>query len=453
MTADMATERFGADIARKLSYDSAPDALNKYTQQSTTKDRARICELWDMDDERVRWFSKHFPSMIDERDDPLELEGFFPCDRPLYATTTSDSLVPVPDFVLYQDQANELDILSDRIDGLIKALRVRGVYDQSQPALQRLLTEGENNTLIPVDKWMAFVEKGGIKGSIDLLPIDTLAACLLQCYQAQQNIKGQVYEITGISDIIRGESVASETATAQQIKGQYAGLRLKSMQDNVAYFASGLLKLKAQIICSKYQPETIKEYAAADQMSAADQANIPAALALLQSNPLRKFRIEVEADSLVMLDEQQEKSDAVDFLKTFGTYMQQAVPAGQAAPEMVPVLMAGAQFLVARYRQARSMEGVIDQALQQLQFKAQENAANPKPTQEQLKAQMEAQNIQTQGQVDQAIEQIKTGAQQAVAQVEAQTQLQIENMRVQHQTMMKAQEMAAQQAFRSGKPN
>jgi hypothetical protein len=91
----------------------------------------------------------------------LELEGFFPCAKPLYATTTSDSLIPVPDFILYQDQANELDILTDRIDGLVKSLRVRGVYDASQPALQRLLTEGDNNTLIPVDKWMAFSEKGG----------------------------------------------------------------------------------------------------------------------------------------------------------------------------------------------------------------------------------------------------------------------------------------------------
>jgi hypothetical protein len=58
------------------------------------------------------------PQIIDARDDPLGLEGFFPCPKPLYATTTSDTLVPVPDFVLYQDQAMELDILSDRIDGL-----------------------------------------------------------------------------------------------------------------------------------------------------------------------------------------------------------------------------------------------------------------------------------------------------------------------------------------------
>lgn len=447
MTEPQVAKRFGEDIARKIPFDSAPDSLNKYTQQSTTKDRARICELWDMDDERVYWFSKHFPNMIDEVDDPLELEGFFPCGKPLYATTTSDTLVPVPDFVLYQDQANDLDILADRIDGLVKALRVRGVYDQSQPALQRLLTEGDNNTLLPVDKWLAFAEKGGLKGSIDLLPIDTLAACLLQCYQAQANVKQQIYDITGISDIIRGVSVASETATAQEIKGQYAGLRLKSMQDSVALFASDLLKIKAQIICSKYQPETIKEYAAADQMTQADQAMVPQALQLLTSNPLRKFRIEVEADSLVMLDEQQDKTDRMEFLKAFGAFMPQAVSAGQQVPEMAPALMQIMQYAVSGFKQARSIEGTIDQAMQQLQVKAAQLAQNPKPTPEQIKAQMEGQNIQAQGQIDQAIEKIKTQAQVAVAQAQSQSQVQIEQMRIDHQAMMKAQETAAQQAF------
>ena len=265
----------------QIPLDSSPDRLNKYTQSTNQKDKAKICELWDKLSGKVYWFTKSYTKILDEKPDPLGLEGFFP-DAGLYATTTKAIVsFRFPDFTLYQDQAAELDILSDRIDGLIKALRVRGVYDQSQPALQRLLTEGDNNTLIPVDKWAAFTEKGGLKGSIDLLPLDTLSACLLQCYQAQENVKGQVYEITGISDIIRGESVASETATAQQIKGQYAGLRLRNMQTSVAVFASTLIRNKAQIICGKYQPETIKAYADVSQLSQADQALVPQALELL----------------------------------------------------------------------------------------------------------------------------------------------------------------------------
>ncbi len=241
MTHEALVERFGEDKAKVIPLDAGPEPLNAYNERKRVNNRAKICELWDKTTKRVFWFCKGYPQIIDEREDPLGLENFFPCPRPLYATTTSDTLVPVPDFTLYQDQAAELDILSDRIDGLVKALRVRGVYDASQPALQRLLTEGENNALIPVDKWMAFSEKGGLKGSVDLLPIDQIAGALIQCYQAREQIKGQIYEITGISDIIRGQTAASETATAQQITGQYASLRLRSMQEDVALFATELL--------------------------------------------------------------------------------------------------------------------------------------------------------------------------------------------------------------------
>ena len=206
MTYEALAERFGEEKAKKIPLDQGPEPLNAYNESKKSYNRAKICELWDKETNKVYWLSKSVPVFIDERDDPLQLEGFFPCPKPLYATTTSDSLVPVPDFVLYQDQAMELDILSDRIDGLVKSLRVRGVYDASQPALQRLMTEGDNNSLIPVDKWMAFGEKGGLKGSIDLLPLDTLAAALMQCDQARDNIKQQIYEISGISDIIRGAS-------------------------------------------------------------------------------------------------------------------------------------------------------------------------------------------------------------------------------------------------------
>jgi hypothetical protein len=429
-------ERFGVEVAKKVPTNTSPDTLNRLAQSSKSNDQARICELWDKESGKAFWFCEDYGELLDERDDPLELEGFFPCAKPLYATTTTDSLVPVPDFVLYQDQAYELDILSDRIDGLIKSLRVRGVYDASQPSLQRLLTEGDNNTLIPVDKWMAFSEKGGLKGSIDLLPIDTLAATLIQCYQAQANVKSQVYEITGISDIIRGQGAASETATAQQLKGQYAGLRLKAMQEGVALFASELLRLKAQIICGKFQPETILKYAAAEQLSPADQQIVPKALLLLQENPLQSFRIEVAADSLVQLDENQTKQDRLEFLNAMSNFLREALPVGQATPEMVPVLMEMMKFGIAGFKQGAQIEGTIDVAMDQLTQKSAQNAANPQPSPEEQKIKAEQQAAQLKAQTD-------TQNQQARAQAD----MQIAQMKSQHEVNLKMQEAALKEKF------
>jgi hypothetical protein len=446
MSKESLTERFGPEVASKISFDTSPDQWGG-NKNSQNNDKAKVCELWDKESGKVYWICKDYQNFLDERDDPLELEGFFPCPKPLYATTTSDTLVPVPDFVLYQDQANEMDILTDRIDGLVKALRVRGVYDQSQPALQRLLTEGDNNTLIPVDKWMAFSEKGGLKGSIDILPINDIAATLLQCYQAQQQIKGQIYDITGISDIIRGQSVASETATAQQIKGQYAGLRLRAMQDGVAMFASELLRLKAQIICSKFQPETILKYAAADQMSAEDQQMIPAAMQLLQNDPLRSFRIEIAADSLVQIDENQTKQDRVEFLTALSNFMREALPVGQSSPEMVPAIVAVMKFGIGGFKQAKSIEGILDAALQQMTKKAAEAAQQPPADPEATKAQAAQAVAQAKTQADAQMLQMKVQADTQIEQMKAQLAQQMEASRQQHEAQLQMQEMAAKQQF------
>jgi F0F1-type ATP synthase membrane subunit b/b' len=447
MSREALIERFGEEAGRKIPTNESPEGLTKYGQTGKTNDKAKICELWDKETGKVYWLNESTPELLDEKDDPLDLEGFFPCAKPLYATTTTDNLIPIPDFILYQDQANELDILTDRIDGLIKALRVRGIYDASQPALQRLLTEGDNNTLIPTDKWMSFSEKGGLKGSIDLLPLDTIASTLIQCYQAQSNVKGQIYEITGISDIIRGQSAASETATAQQIKGQYAGLRLGAMQEGVAMFATELLRLKAQIICDKFQPETILAYAAAQQMSPEDQQLIPQAMELLKSEPLRAFRIEVASDSLVKLDEQQNKQERMEFIGAFSNFLREAVTAGQQVPELTPLIMQVLKFGVAGFKAGRQIEGTIDVAMQQLVQNQAQAKANPQPDPEAAKMQMEQQAAQMELQAKMQMEQAKGQADMQVEQMKAQMTAQLEQSRQQHEAQLKMQELATKEQF------
>jgi hypothetical protein len=445
MTKEALVERFGEEMARKIPLDQGPEPLNAYNEAKRTYNRAKICELWDKETQKVYWFCKGMPQVIDVRDDPLGLENFFPCPKPLYATTTSDTLVPVPDFILYQDQAMELDILSDRIDGLVKALRVRGVYDASQPALQRLMTEGDNNALIPVDKWMAFSEKGGLKGSIDLLPLDTLANALLNCYRAREDIKSQIYEITGISDIIRGTTFASETATAQQIKGQYAGLRLRSMQEDVALFASELIRLKAQVMCLHYQPETILAYAAANQMTPADQQLIPQALELIRDKPLRNFRVDIAADSLVMLDENQMKQDRLQFLQAFGGFLAQALPVGQASPEMVPMMMELLRFGMQAFKAARPIEGQIDSTLQQLAQAAAQRGPDGEQQGKQAELQQKGQMEQSRIQMEAALQQAKLQQQMQMEQLKNQTKLAMEQQKQQFEAQLEAMKLQSQQ--------
>jgi hypothetical protein len=444
-------ERFGEELGYKIPLDTKPaDDKNSYKPTDGVYE-AVIYEIWDKETGKVLWISKSLGKIIDERDDPLQLENFFPCPKPLYSTLTTDSLEPIPDFVIYQDQARELDTLCDRIDGLINALKVRGVYDASSSELQRLFSEGENNTLIPVDNWMAFAEKQGMKGAIDLVDITPFAQALAQCYQAMEQVKGQIYELMGIADIQRGQTDPNETLGAQIIKSNNASGRLKTMQHAVVDFATTILSIKAQIICNHFTDETLVQISGAMQLSDQDKQLIPQAIALLRDQASKNFRIEVTSDSMIYQDEQQEKQDRVAFLAAVGQYLQMAMPAAQASPELVPMLVEMLKFGVTAFKAGKQLEGIIDETADKLRETAKMQAGQPpQPPIELQKVQMEQQAKQQQMQVQMQIDQQKMQMQMELEKAKQEYQAQENQLKFQleeqRNAMDREMEMRSEQA-------
>ena len=416
-------ERFGEELGYKIPLDTKPEDGKQSYKSDEGLYEALIYELWDKETGKVFWLSKSLGKILDERDDPLELEGFFPCPKPLYATLTTDSLEPIPDFVIYQDQARELDVLCDRIDGLINALKVRGVYDASAMELQRLFSEGENNTMIPVHNWMAFAEKQGMKGAIDLVDLAPFASALMTCYQAMEQVKSQIYELMGIADIQRGQTDPNETLGAQIIKSNNAAGRLKTMQHNVVNFATKLLSFKAQIICNFFTDETLLQISGAEQLSEQDKMLVPQAIALLRNEASKNFRIEVTSDSMIYQDEQQEKADRTAFLAAVGGFLQQAVPMVQQVPELAPMAAEMLKFSVTAFKAGKQLEGIIDETADKLakQAKAQEGQPKPPP--------IELQKVQMQTQADQQKMQFEAQLEQQRMQM----QMQLEKAKQEYQ--------------------
>jgi hypothetical protein len=396
-------ERFGEELGGKIPLDTKPETSKSYNEKmGEGAHEACIYEIWDKTTGEVIWLSKSMGKVLDTKPDPLKLENFWPCPKPLYATITTDSLIPVPDFALYQDQARQLDTLADRIDGFIQALKVRGVYDASEPSLQRLFTEGENNTLLPIKNWGAFAEKQGMAGAINLVDIAPIASALNMSYQAMDQVKNQIYEIMGIADIQRGQTDPNETLGAQIIKSNNASGRLKTMQHDVVNFATNLLSIKAQIICNHFTDDTIIKISGAMQLSPQDQMLIPQALELLKNEPAKNFRIEVTSDSMIYQDEQQEKQDRVEFLSAVSQFMQTALPTAQQAPELTPLLMEMLKFGVTAFKAGKGMEGLIDETADKFREQAKQMEGQPKPpTAEQQKMQMEMQLAQAKMQAQQ----------------------------------------------------
>jgi len=423
-------ERFGEEMGYKIPLDTKPDDLKQSYKSDDGVYEAVIYEIWDKETGKVLWISKSLGKIVDERDDPLGLENFWPCPKPLYATLTTDSLEPIPDFTIYQDQARELDVLCDRIDGLINALKVRGVYDASASELQRLFSEGENNTMIPVNNWMAFAEKQGMKGAIDLVDLTPFASALMSCYQAMEQVKGQIYELMGIADIQRGQTDPSETLGAQIIKSNNAAGRLKTQQHAVVDFATSLLSIKAQIICNHFTDDTLVKISGAMQLSDTDKQLIPQAIELLRNEASKNFRIEVTSDSMIYQDEQQEKQDRMQFLAAVGGFFQQAVPLVQSQPELAPMAIEMLKFGVTAFKAGKQLEGIIDETADKLRQQAKQAEGQPKPpSPEQQKMQMTMQIEQAKMQADQQ----KMQAQAQLEQAKLQGQMQLEKAKQEYQ--------------------
>jgi hypothetical protein len=443
MERDALVERFGEELGGKIPLDTKPETSKSFNEKMGEGSReALIYEIWDKATGQVIWLSKSMGKILDTRDDPLKLENFWPCPKPMFSTLTTDSLIPVPDFVLYQDQARQLDTLADRIDGFINALKVRGVYDAAEPSLARLFTEGDNNALLPVKNYGAFSEKGGLQGAINLVDIAPIAQGLNMAYQAMEQVKGQIYEIMGIADIQRGQTDPSETLGAQIIKSNNASGRLKTMQHDVVNFATALLQIKAQIICNHFTDDTIIKISGALQLSPQDQALIPQALQLLKDEPAKNFRIEVTTDSMIYQDEQQEKADRMEFLQAVGGFLSTALPAAQATPELTPMLVEMLKFGVTAFKAGKGLEGLIDETADKFRQQAKAMEGQPKPpSPEQQKIEMQMQMEQQKMQMQQQIEQAKIQGQMELEKAKQEYQAQENQLKFQLEDQRNREQM------------
>jgi hypothetical protein len=435
MTKDEGMERFG-DVFKNVGLDSSNtdmDAKNPMTAKNTYDKKAKVFEIWNKRTGKVCWIAKGYPQALDERDDPLELEEFFPCPRPLMATTTTGTMIPVPDYAEYEDQAQELDNLTQRIYLLTKACKAVGVFNAEFKELGRLFTEGVDNKLFPVTAWAAMSEKGGLKGAIDMMDTSTIIVTLRELYAAREQVKQAIYEIMGISDILRGASKAQETLGAQQLKANFGSLRMRSSQGDVARFASDIFKLKAQVICKFYPPELIVQMSGV--MDTPDGQNpqlLQAAIQMLSNSTIRDFHIAVEADSLAQIDEQAEKQGAQEAIQAIGMFLREAIPMISQAPETLPMASEMLLFLVRRFRAGRGLESAVERAMKALEQKAEmakQQQPGPPPEMLQLQADQQAEQMKMQAQAQ--TEQMKMQAQAQIEQGKAQLEMQMHQAKVQ----------------------
>jgi hypothetical protein len=225
-----------------------------------------------------------------------------------------------------------------------------------------------------------------------------------------------MFEYSGVSDIMRAQGDPNETATAQRMKGNYAGLRLSDRQRTMAIFALDTLRLMVEIALEHFEPDylfdilgldiprteaerlaeiqrrqqimalhaqKVQLHQAATMMAQQEQQagqqpsinpgpppeepkfeRLPETSwelvhARLKTDLGRKITISIETDSTILADEQADKEARIEFLGAFATFVQQLMPlvgTGQFDLKTIKELLL---FGIRGFPKSRTLEGMI----------------------------------------------------------------------------------------------
>lgn len=412
-------------VGREVKLDSTIDVAGKEHKGDNLPDmfkRAIVWEVWDKLERKVYFFAESFkdgPVKV-ITDDPYRLRDFFPVPKPLYQVELTDSLIPVCEFKIWEPLANEMDDLTARIAGIVAVMRLRGLYAGQFESLIKTLTDLNDGELAAAPDSARSMQEGGIDKAVWMWPVDMAIQVLEGLYKARMEAKASVYEMTGVADILRGQTDPNETLGAQQIKAQWGSLRLQEGQRDVQRYARDLLRMMADLSCQhlefvaltamtgvSFVPRLPPNAPPDQQQNALIEAQqMAAAVEKLIKGPdlQREFVIEIETDSTIRADLSRNQQNVSGFVTGLAEFMQGVAPAVQAGfmPPQIAVKYIG--VFSRNFKLGREAENLTDEWVKWLE----EQAGQPKePTPEEKKAQADIQAKQMDMQMKQQEAQMK----------------------------------------------
>jgi len=359
-------KRFGEEKWNELEDQrsaASSQGIDKYPR-GWSKGRVEVMEVWCLDTMKVYFVHVGAKVFCEEpKDDPLKLENFFPCPRPLLATHTTNDLMPRADYSMLQDQYRELEMLNSRIYTITRALRVVGAYDSTNTELANMLT-GPEFSMVGVSNWNALSEKGGLAKAVDWFPVEQLAIVLDKLSVQRQAVVAQLYELTGISDIMRGSSNPRDTLGAQKLKAQYSSVRLRLTQADVASFVCEAMRLRSEIMARHFTPEMLRRASQIDMTYSNDPALVEQAIMLLKNQDEFDYRVAVTEESLSMADYTAEREMRVAYITAVGQFLSQSAQMVASMPAALPYIVEIIKWVTSSFRGSDDIEAVLDKAAQ-----------------------------------------------------------------------------------------
>ncbi len=432
-------EQIGATIPLDSRVDGKSDKDDDDNRAPDVFKRLMVWEIWDKEAREILFIAPSYKQApLKKESDILKLEGFFDVPRPMLAVETPDTQTPIEPYRLYKDQAEELDIITRRITALTKVLKARGVYASDLSDAFSLVKDAKDGEYVPSDNIQAFLQ-GGLDNAVWQWPLEAIIGVVKELYLAREQIKAVIFEITGVADVMRGQTDAGETLGAQQLKSQWGSLRLQAQQADVQRYVRDLFRIKAEIIATRFSPETLTNMTGVQVTPEMEQ--------ILRSDIVRSYRIDIETDSTIQADVQKAQQQAGQFIQGAGSFFQAIGPAVQTGAMPADVAIKLFMGLARPFKLGKQAEDALDAWEQQTTQKMEEQKANPQPPPpdpEQIKMQAEMQRAQAEMQAKQAELQQSGQIEGQRLQLEAQdrsAKTQIEQQRIQLESQFKGAEL------------
>lgn len=382
--------------------------------------KASVWEVWHRADNRVYWVAENVDVMLDEDKPHLELSGFFPCPRPAFGTLERRTLKPVPDYLRYASHFAQINTLTARIYLLLNRVKLKGIIAGSgdvRSAVEQLMDSDDDEMLISVP-----TINSDMSGAIVWMPLKEVSEAITGLIMARSQLIDDYYQLSGISDIMRGATEAEETLGAQQLKSQYGSVRIRQKIEELQRIARDADRIAAEIIAEKFSKETLLEMAQLDiptkaaiakqikgiedaaeaelgaLMQKAQEAapTIPEdqrpqamqelqqaqqqivakyaamlneakntvavedVITLLRDDRARGFAFEIEDGSTIWPDEQAEKAARNEYMQAFSGAATGLMPLLQTGQAGADLAGAMFKFQLAPYRAGRELDSLID---------------------------------------------------------------------------------------------
>lgn len=428
--------RIGASIPLDSRVDGKQD--DKDNQAPDVFKRLAVWEIWDKEAREIVFIAPSYKlGPLKKEKDTLGLEGFFCIPRPMLAIETTDTQEPIEPYRMYKDQAEELDLITRRITALTSVMKARGIYAAPMAGAFEQMSSSKDGEYTPSENVEQFMQ-GGLTNAVWSWPIDVVSNVLERLYLARDQVKATIFEITGVADVMRGQTDSSETLGAQQLKAQWGSLRLQEQQGDVQRYARDLLRLKAEIIATKFGAQTLTMMTGVEVTPEMEK--------VLRSDIVRSYRIDIETDSTIQADVQKAQQQAGQFIQGAGTFFQAIGPAvqtGAMPPDVAIKLFMG---LARPFKLGKQAEDALDSWEQETTAKIEQQKQQPPqpppPDPAIVKAQMDMQAKQAELQQSGQIEQQKL-------QIDAQDRAgksELEKARLAMEAQFKERELALEEA-------